>query len=402
MFGRDVVLRCLADVQRCGISAYLGSAGLDELARELAGAGFELVGVGTRTPASAAGLAAAWRDWTGQETAACSGDTPWLELLDRARPDVLLVATPDHLHTAPIMAALERGVHVVAEKPLALKFEEARAIASRAAAAGLVVAVDMHKRYDSFLRSAFVDLTPRLGDLLYARAVLEEPLEVSTSIFKWAASSNPFSYVGVHWTDLFAHYLGVRPVSLHAVGQKKLLAGWRDETHPDGIDTFDAMQVSVQYDNGMNVSYVNAWINPADFEGPVNQELEIVGTRGRVFVDQQDRGMRSTVTGAGTRTHNPHFAAEIPRAGGGSRAFVGYGKDSLIAGLAAAARVKLGLAKAADLAGTYPDAESAVDLVAILEAADAVARANHAHLTAGRGAPVTAVFHSDGYGLIEP
>src|SRR5690606_24030593 len=128
---------------------------------------------------------------------------PWDEILERHRPDVLFVATPDHLHTAPILAAIERGVHVVAEKPLALSLTETRHIIEASRAAGTVVAVDMHKRYDSFLRHTFTDLVPRLGELLYGRAVLEEPLEVSTQIFKWADQSNPFSYVGVHWTDLF-------------------------------------------------------------------------------------------------------------------------------------------------------------------------------------------------------
>ena len=261
----------------------------------------------------------------------------------------------------------------------------------------------MHKRYDSFLRSAFLDVAPRLGELLYARAVLEEPLEVSTSIFKWAHRSNPFSYVGVHWTDLFAHYLKVRPVSLHAVGQKKLLAGWRDDNHPAGIDTFDAMQVAVQYDTGLNVNYVNAWINPADFEGPVNQEMELVGTLGRVFVDQQDRGMRSTIIAAGSRTHNPHFQVEVPRSDEpSSRSCIGYGKDSLIAGLDACARVILGLTDRASIAGTYPDAESALTCVAILEAAAAVAAANHQHLAHGQGAPVTARFDGDGFAIVGP
>ncbi len=404
MFGRDVVLRCLADIGRWGIAPYLGTAGLDHHARELAAVEYRVVAVGTRTRSSAESLAATYGAWVpGGKPTAYHGPEPWDAILDDRRPDILFVATPDHLHTAPILAAIERGVHVVAEKPLALRIEEARDIVERSRAAGTIVAVDMHKRYDSFLRSMFVDVVPRLGDLLYARAVLEEPLAVSTEIFKWAADSNPFSYVGVHWTDLFAHYLGVRPVSLHAVGQKKLLANWRDEAHPDGIDTFDAMQVNVQYDNGMNVHYVNAWVNPADFEGPVNQECEIVGTKGRVVVDQQDRGMRSCIAGAGTRTHNPHFQAEIPRAGrSGDRACVGYGKDSLVAGLDAASRVALGLADRASLVGTYPDAESALTSVAILHAAARVVEANHAHESAGRGTPVTARFRGDAFAVVDP
>jgi len=404
MFGRDVVLRCLADIERCGIAPYLATAGLDAHARQLADVPFEVVALGERNERLARALVETYDAWVpGTRVRPHWGETPWESILEKDRPDVLFVATPDHLHTAPILAAIERGVHVVAEKPLALKLAEARQIVSKSRAAGTVVAVDMHKRYDSFLRSAFLDVVPRVGDLLYARAVLEEPLEVSTSVFKWAEHSNPFSYVGVHWTDLFAHYLKVRPVSLHAIGQKKLLAGWRDENHPDGIDTFDAMQVSVQYDSGLNVMYVNAWINPADFEGPVNQEMEIVGTLGRLFVDQQDRGMRSCIIAAGSRTHNPHFQAEVPRAGRpGERASVGYGKDSIIAGLDACTRVALGLADRASLAGTYPDAESAVTCVAILEAAAKVAAANHEYLARGQGGPVTASFAGDDFQILDP
>ena len=55
-------------------------------------------------------------------------------------------------------------------------------------------------------------------------AILEEPLEVSTSTFQWAEKSDPFSYVGPHWVDLFHHYYGAKPVGLTAVGQKKRLA----------------------------------------------------------------------------------------------------------------------------------------------------------------------------------
>ncbi len=404
MFGRGVVLRSLADIERCGIVPYLGTAGLDAHARELADVDFRVVAVGELPEKNARSMVETYSSWVPDSKVQPHwGETPWESILDRDRPDVLFIATPDHLHTPPILAAIKRGAHVVAEKPLALTLADAREIIAKSRGAGTVVAVDMHKRYDSFLRSAFVDVVPRLGDLLYGRAVLEEPLRVSTSVFKWAEHSNPFSYVGVHWTDLFAHYLKVRPVSLYAVGQKKLLAGWRDEYHPNGINTFDALQVSVQYDNGLNVQYVNAWINPEEFEGAVNQEMEIVGSLGRVFVDQQDRGMRSTIIGDGSRTHNPHFQAEVPSAGRtGTCSCIGYCKDSLVAGLDAAARVALGLADRAAIAGTYPDAESALSCVAILEAAAKVAAANHEYRARGQGMPVSARFKGDDFEIVEP
>ncbi len=406
MFGKGVVLRSLADFERCGIGPYLGTAGLDHHARELSEVEYKMVAIGERFEPLAHDLVGAFKSWCpGGAPEPYWGETPWIDLLDEAKPDVLFIATPDSLHTPPILAALERGVHVVCEKPLALFVDEAKDIVAKSRKAGLVVAVDMHKRYDSFLRSAFVDLAPRCGDLLYGRAVLEEPLEVSTKIFKWAATSNPFSYVGVHWTDLFGHYLNMKPVSLWAVGQKKLLVNWRDERNPKGIGTFDSMQVTVQYDTGMSVQYVNAWVNPADFEGAVNQEMEIVGSKGRVFVDQQDRGLRSCITDSGTRTHNPHFQAEVPRrgvTGGDSTSCIGYCKDSLVAGLDAASRVKLGLTTRQDIAGSYADAESAVPLVAIIEAAARVADANERYLASGKGTPVSAVLTDDGFGIIDP
>ncbi len=407
MFGRNVVLRKLADVQHCGITPYLGTAGLDHHAREFNNVDFELVAIGERFEEPAHALVQDFRNWAhGANPKPYFGETPWIDILDEQKPDVLFVATPDSLHAAPILAALERGVHVVTEKPLTLFTSEAQAIVDKSKQASLVVAVDMHKRYDAFLRSAFVDLVPQVGTPLYGRAVLEEPLKVSTEIFKWAATSNPFSYVGVHWTDLFGYYLNIKPVSLHAVGQKQLLVNWKNERNPNGIDTFDSLQVTVQYDNGMSVQYVNAWINPDDFEGPVNQEMEIIGTNGRVFVDQQDRGMRSCITGQGMRTHNPHFQAEVPRKGSSNKddnACIGYCGDSLVAGLDAAARVRLGLARSQDLQGTYPDAESSLPTVALLEAAEKVAQANLDYLAAGRGVPVSARFHQNfNFELLDP
>jgi predicted dehydrogenase len=395
MFGKGVVLRSLAGFEQCGIAPYLATAGLDHHARELRDVEYKLVAVGERFENLANGLVADYRGWVpGGSPAPVFGETPWVEILDKHKPDVLFVALPDHLHTPAVMAALDRGVHVVCEKPLALYLKEVQTIVEKARKGNLVVGVDMHKRYDAFLRSAFVDVVPQLGDVLYGRAVLEEPLDISTKVFKWADQSNPFTYVGVHWTDLFGYYLNAKPAALHAVGQKKLLVNWKDERRQNGINTFDSMQVTVQYDNGMSVQYVNAWINPAEFEGAVNQELEIVGSKGRVFVDQQDRGMRSCITGKGTRTHNPHFQSEVPRQGTKETTCIGYCRDSLVAGLDAASRVILGSANAAALAGTYPDAASAVSLVAIIEAAAKVAAANEAYAAAGKGTPVSAVFEN--------
>ena len=223
---------------------------------------------------------------------------------------------------------------------------------------------------------------------------MEEPLQVSTSTFKWAAASDPFSYVGPHWTDLIYSYYRAKPVSLTAVGQKLRLAR-------EGIDAYDAVQVRVDYDNGMSISYHNNWITPADFEGPVNQGHELVGADGKVESDQQYRGLRWWRQGEGSRTANNHFTRDVVRPDG-SPACVGYGVDSLIAGLVAICRVKFQGARLEDVASLYPTAEEARVTVAIVHAAALVRDLNFKYLRAGWGAPVTARFGADGIAIVDP
>jgi len=284
---------------------------------------------------------------------------------------------------------------VVTEKPMCLDLHEADEIIAEAARTGLIVGADMHKRYDPDHLKIFNELSADLGTPLYARGVLEEPLEVSTTTFKWVEQSDPFSYVGIHWVDVFMHYLKLTPLSLFAVGQKRRL---RDEF---GKDAFDAIQVMVTHTSGLNVIYENNWLTPADFEGPVNQESGTVFTHGKVESDSQYRGLRYWIENKGSRTSNTHFFRKVRRPDG-SMAAMGYGKDSLVDCLERVYRVKFGGAKAADLAGSYPDAPSQRLPTAVVHAAREVVGRNFAHFEAGRPPVCVASFGPNGVVVHDP
>lgn len=395
MFGGDVHARAYADLQRSGISPQLGRVGLDKWARDFANINFQLAAVATRTPKSATRAQKNFKSWTGHQPKAYSGDKPWLKILrDFPDLDVLAVATPDNLHTEVILAALKAGVHVITEKPMCLDIAEADQIITLANRKDRIVAVDMHKRYDPDHLRIRDDIKKRIGEPLYGVAYLEEPLEVSTSTFKWVEQSDPFSYVGPHWVDLIYHYYKSKPVSLTAVGQKKRLIR-------DGINAYDAVQVRVDFDNGMSINFHNNWITPPEFEGPVNQGHEIVGADGKVESDQQYRGFRWWNKGGGSRTANNHFTREVKRPDG-SEACIGYGVDSLTVGLAAICRMKFFGASRESVAEIYPTAEEARITVAIVHAARLVRDLNFKYLRAGKGAPVTARFGRDGITIVDP
>ena len=94
---------------------------------------------------------------------ACYGDAVWQDILASHKPDVLFVATPDHVHSQPILDALDAGVDVITEKPLCLTTAEADQIVAKAKEAERIVAVDMHKRFDPFVRDMMLNAHQKYG-----------------------------------------------------------------------------------------------------------------------------------------------------------------------------------------------------------------------------------------------
>ena len=417
MFFDEIIGQSFKDFMRGGIAGSLTSIGMSHLAPAVAGVEIDVCAVGTRSEKS--GTAGRIVDWFAQEFSdhpieACYGDAVWQDILKRHQPDVLFVATPDNVHAEPILAALAAGVDVVTEKPLCLTTRDADRIIDTAAELQRIVAVDMHKRYDPFVREMMTKAPVQYDPINRIRAVLEEPLEVSTEIFAWAEESNPFAYVGCHWLDVVHHYMNVKPVSVFATGQKNLLLHW-DKHHQEiarrrdvdaasfkrqgPINTWDSMDVAVTYDNGMRGDYNNNWINPDEFEGAVNQEIELYGIYGRGMVDQQERGYREAIIGDGSRPRNPSFGGRIRHHGGNLEIF-GYGKASIAAGLLAIIRRRILGESMEVLADTYPTAASQRDIVQVIEAASVVAEKNYECFQAGRGTPVTALLNADGFDIL--
>ena len=80
-----------------------------------------------------------------------SGDQPatytdYRELLAKEKPEIVIVATPDHWHPLAMIAAVEAGAHVYVEKPISHTILEGRAMVKAARAANRVVQVGLHRR----------------------------------------------------------------------------------------------------------------------------------------------------------------------------------------------------------------------------------------------------------------
>ena len=80
--------------------------------------------------------------------------TSWQALLDQPKlADVIFVCTLDEQHAAPAMKALEKGYHVLLEKPMSNREDECIAIEEAARKAGKALAVCHVLRYTAFYQT---------------------------------------------------------------------------------------------------------------------------------------------------------------------------------------------------------------------------------------------------------
>ncbi len=89
------------------------------------------------------------------------------DLLEVEKPEVLHVLTPPHTHGEVAIEALEKGVHTLVEKPMALDGGEARAMSAAAARGRALLCIDHNRLFDPVvLRARELVESGDLGDLV--------------------------------------------------------------------------------------------------------------------------------------------------------------------------------------------------------------------------------------------
>jgi len=288
--------------------------------------------------------------------------TRFEDILERDDVQIVSIATPDWLHCEMTLAALRAGKHVLVEKPLDVTVEGCDAMIAAADAAGRILQVDFHKRYDPYHRHMAAQIAAgRLGQVLYGYAWMEDRLEVPRDWFpRWAPSSSPFWFLGVHMVDLIRFCIRARGVRVFATAAKRKLASL-------GVDTFDCVNAKIAFENGAAFAVDASWALPDRFEAVVNQGIRIVGTEGIMEVDSQNRGAEACLAGTGQETWNLGFYLEQKDADGQTR-WSGYGIDS-IADFAHNVNALLRGASLEQLHGRYADGRDARETTRIAVAA---------------------------------
>jgi predicted dehydrogenase len=215
---------------------------------------------------------------------------------------VVVVATPDHLHTNMTLEAIAAGYDVVVMKPLCLKVNEAHQVIAAAEKSKRYVATDYHKRMDRAVRLARYRVRRGdLGEMLHGHAWIEEPKYMPLKHFRlWAHESSPFEYIGVHYVDAWHFITGLRPKRVAAFGQKKFLPS-------TGSDAYDAVQAVIEWEDGSVLWVQTSWVCSEKNSAMTNQGLQISGTRGEYWADHKFRNLHILTDDQGFEQINPNF-----------------------------------------------------------------------------------------------
>ncbi len=207
------------------------------------------------------------------------------DVWDRAEEfDLVVIATANAAHVPQATAALEHGLHVVVDKPLAATAAEAQALVDLAAAQARQLHVFQNRRWDSEILTARRAITD---------GVLGRPHRLESRFERWRPHPKggwrevgaPEDIPGLLY-DLGAHLVDQ---ALHLMGPV-VRVGASVRILRDGVTGDDDTQVMLWHTDGaislLSVSAVAAFIEP---------RLRLLGTRGGLEIiglDTQEDALR--------------------------------------------------------------------------------------------------------------
>jgi predicted dehydrogenase len=198
----------------------------------------------------------------------------WEDLLEIEGLDAVSVAVPTFLHAPISIAALQRGIHVLSEKPMARSVEEATAMVDAARSAGRILDVAFnHRRRGDIQALKRVMDAGRLGRPYYAKAwwLRRSGIPTLGSWFTSAelAGGGPLLDIGVHVLDYSMFLLGNPAVAAVSASTYDLLgtagfgsdpdSGKTGESSAGTFDVEDLATVFMRLEDGATLLIEASW-----------------------------------------------------------------------------------------------------------------------------------------------
>jgi len=195
------------------------------------------------------------------------------DMVAKEELDAVSVCTWNAAHAPCTIAALEAGLHVLCEKPMAMNVAEAEAMRDAAKRSGKLLMIGFVRRFgnDCAVVQDFIN-EGYFGDLYYAKATYLRRNGCPGGWFgdKSRSGGGPLIDLGVHVIDLVRYLMGnPKPVSVYGAtfqklgdrpGIKKGDAYQSSTTEEKPVfDVEDMASVMIRFDNGAVLSISSAF-----------------------------------------------------------------------------------------------------------------------------------------------
>jgi len=225
------------------------------------------------------------------------------ELLKRPEVTAAIIATDEHLHVDPVLAAVERGVPMLIEKPLATDLAQSARVLKAITDAKLDAVVGYTQRFRrKWLGAKEKVRTGALGDvtLVSSRAFMNRLVAIDN--YKRTddpASISPMVISGTHALDIVMWYMEQKtPVECFARSVDKVLGPLYH-----GIDATAGM---IMFSDGALHTLSISWALPVTWPGAVySLEVGINGSHGVLTIDDTHRDIVLAVSSPQSEGYAP-------------------------------------------------------------------------------------------------
>jgi predicted dehydrogenase len=264
-------------------------------------------------------------------------------LLARDDLDAVSVCVPNHLHAPVAIAALERGLHVLCEKPLARTSEEAATIVQAAIKANRVLQVVFNHRERNDVQTLKHALDEgQLGEIYYAKAYWMRrrgiPGAGSWFVKKTLAGGGPLIDLGSHMLDMVLFLLN-EPTALtvSATTYNKLAVqglGVDPKAQKSGaehrFDVEDLATAFVRFSNGTTLLLETSWATHSRAQNDYG--IVLYGTAGGAEISARNYTTENTLTIFQDRDGAPTEIRPQVQGGGFHQAVVSSFLDKIVSG----------------------------------------------------------------------
>ncbi len=192
--------------------------------------------------------------------------TDYRRLLDEVKDlDAVVQATPDFTHREVDIAVLERGLHLYAEKPLALTVEDCRAVRDAARRAKGIMQVGFQLRHDPARAAAMRWIRDgKAGRVLQCHGMRhggDLPRDIPWYFDKTKCGDIVVDQ-GIHILDLFRWAIGRPPARCYGEGGTALFVD-----DPPGRTVMDHYSAIFEFDGGEQINFSHHYFDPPGFTG---------------------------------------------------------------------------------------------------------------------------------------